>query len=125
MAVMSAGTWRPRCSTRTNVVRVESEDDEYAECKCARKELNVNAVQRAREIVLANEWKGDIRQNMTTIIGAGRVLAKRIDELESAFDLLLSVSLAPVDVSGKRMWDSACRIRFERNLPGAERTDDE
>lgn len=42
------------------------------------------AVKRAKEIVTANEWEGDLRSNMTTVIGAGRVLAKRIDELEKA-----------------------------------------
>lgn len=42
----------------------------------------MNAVQRAKEIVAATEWEGDLRVNMTTVIGAGRVLAKRIEELE-------------------------------------------
>ena len=38
-------------------------------------------VMRAREIVEAVEWSGDIRVNMTRVIGAGRVLAKRVCEL--------------------------------------------
>lgn len=40
------------------------------------------AVERAKNIVRANEWEGDMRVNMTTIIGAGRVLANRVEELE-------------------------------------------
>ena len=42
-----------------------------------------DAITRATEIVHATEWSGDMRVNMTTIIGAGRVLAKRVRELES------------------------------------------
>ena len=45
------------------------------------------AIQRAKDIVAASEWEGDMRVNMTTIIGAGRVLAKRVDELEKAIHL--------------------------------------
>jgi len=41
------------------------------------------AVQHAAEIVAASEWSGDLRVNMTKVIGAGRVLAKRLAELES------------------------------------------
>lgn len=41
------------------------------------------AVERAKDIVRTNEWEGDMRVNMTTIIGAGRVLAKRVEELEA------------------------------------------
>ena len=41
------------------------------------------AVERAKNIVRANEWDGDMRVNMTTVIGAGRVLAKRVEELEA------------------------------------------
>ena len=38
----------------------------------------VDAIDRAREIVAANEWSGDMRANMTKIIGAGRVLARAL-----------------------------------------------
>jgi hypothetical protein len=44
-------------------------------------------IQKAKDIVSASEWEGDLRVNMTTIIGAGRVLAKRVDELEEAVRL--------------------------------------
>lgn len=37
-----------------------------------------DAVGRARDIVAANEWSGDMRANMTTIIGAGRVLSRAL-----------------------------------------------
>ncbi len=40
------------------------------------------AINRAKEIVAAQEWDGDIRVNMTTVIGAGRVLSRRVSELE-------------------------------------------
>lgn len=40
------------------------------------------AIQKAKEIVAAHEWEGDIRVNMTTVIGAGRVLSRRVSELE-------------------------------------------
>ena len=45
------------------------------------------AIQRAKDIVSANVWEGDMRVNMTTVIGAGRVLAKRVEELEKAIHL--------------------------------------
>jgi len=41
------------------------------------------AVERAKNIVRASEWEGDIRVNMKTAIDAGRVLAKRVEELEA------------------------------------------
>jgi monomeric isocitrate dehydrogenase len=41
-------------------------------------------IQQCKNIVRATSWEGDIRVNITTIIGAGRVLAKRVDELEEA-----------------------------------------
>lgn len=44
------------------------------------------AVARAREIVHAVEWRGDMRVNMTTILGAGRVLDKRLTEVEAQRD---------------------------------------
>jgi hypothetical protein len=40
-------------------------------------------VMRAIEIVNAVEWSGDMRVNMTCVVGAGRVLAKRVNELQS------------------------------------------
>lgn len=43
----------------------------------------MNAIERAKQIVSANEWDGDMRVNFTTIHDAGRVLAKHIDELEA------------------------------------------
>ena len=45
--------------------------------------MSKEATERATGIVRATEWSGDMRINMTTIIGAGRVLAKRVGELES------------------------------------------
>jgi hypothetical protein len=42
-----------------------------------------SAVKRAQEIVAATEWDGDMRVNITTIIGAGRVLNKRLQEREA------------------------------------------
>lgn len=42
------------------------------------------AIQKAKDIVSATEWEGDLRVNMTNVIGAGKVLAKRVDELEEA-----------------------------------------
>jgi hypothetical protein len=43
-------------------------------------------IQQCKNIVRATSWEGDIRVNITTIIGAGRVLAKRVDELEEALE---------------------------------------
>jgi hypothetical protein len=40
------------------------------------------AINKSKEIVAAEEWEGDIRVNMTTVIGAGRVLSRRVNELE-------------------------------------------
>ena len=37
---------------------------------------------RAREFIHATEWEGDLRRNLMNAIGAGRVLANRITELE-------------------------------------------
>ena len=42
-----------------------------------------SVVKRAQEIVAATQWSGDMRVNMTTIIGAGRVLAKRLEEVRA------------------------------------------
>ena len=52
--------------------------------------LRAAAVARAKDIVRADEWKGDIRVNMTTVIGAGRVLAKRLEEMEAERDELVA-----------------------------------
>jgi monomeric isocitrate dehydrogenase len=46
--------------------------------------IEPKAVQQCKDIVRATTWEGDIRVNITTIIGAGRILAKRVDELEEA-----------------------------------------
>lgn len=46
----------------------------------------IDALQRAIDIVRAVEWEGDLRVNMTTVIGAGRVLAKWIEDIEAAID---------------------------------------
>ena len=50
--------------------------------------LTQDAVKRAKEIVAAVEWSGDMRVNMTTAISAGRVLAKRLAELEQAIAVI-------------------------------------
>ena len=42
----------------------------------------MNELTRAREYIHATEWAGDLRRNLMNAIGAGRVLAKRITELE-------------------------------------------
>ena len=39
-----------------------------------------NTLTRALEIVNAVEWSGDARVNLTTVIGAGRVIAKAYAE---------------------------------------------
>lgn len=41
------------------------------------------AILRALAIVNATEWSGDIRVNMNTVIGAGRVLAKALAVTET------------------------------------------
>ena len=46
------------------------------------------AVARALEIVSATEWSGDMRVNMTRIIGAGKVLSKRLEETEAEIERL-------------------------------------
>lgn len=46
------------------------------------------AVDRAKQIVAAETWSGDMRVNATTIIGAGRVLAKRLAELDAEVEKL-------------------------------------
>ncbi|MAH49395.1 hypothetical protein CMI37_26460 [Candidatus Pacearchaeota archaeon] len=40
------------------------------------------AIERAMNIADTVEWSGDMRVNMTTALGAARVLAKRVKELE-------------------------------------------
>ncbi len=49
----------------------------------AKEDKRAKAVKRAKAIVQATEWSGDNRVNMTTIITAGRVLLKYIEELEA------------------------------------------
>lgn len=44
--------------------------------------MNNPAVERAKEIVRTDQWGGNQRANMTKLIGAGRVLAKRVELLE-------------------------------------------
>ena len=44
----------------------------------------MDAIERAKEIVAASEWSGDLRANMTRVVGAGRILAKHIKEQENA-----------------------------------------
>jgi hypothetical protein len=56
----------------TSVMSAESEESM----------IEPKAVQQCKDIVRATTWEGDIRVNITTIIGAGRILAKRVDELE-------------------------------------------
>lgn len=51
-------------------------------------ELRNNAVKRAAEIVSTSEWSGDLRVNLTTVIGAGRVLLKRLAEQSDELDAL-------------------------------------
>lgn len=46
------------------------------------------AIAHAQEIVNASEWSGDMRVNMTRVIGAGRVLNKALKELQSEIELL-------------------------------------
>jgi monomeric isocitrate dehydrogenase len=58
----------------TSVMSAESEESM----------IEPKAVQQCKDIVRATTWEGDIRVNITTIIGAGRILAKRVDELEEA-----------------------------------------
>ena len=43
-------------------------------------------IERAKGIVAATEWSGDMRVNMNTVIDAGRVLARRLEELESILE---------------------------------------
>lgn len=40
-------------------------------------------VRRAKEIIMTEEWTSDMRANMNRIIGASRVLMKRVEELEA------------------------------------------
>ena len=49
-------------------------------------EVRAAAVNRAIEIVNATEWWGDMRVNMTTLIGAGRVLAKALTDAANPAD---------------------------------------
>jgi hypothetical protein len=60
----------------TSVMSAESEESM----------IEPKAVQQCKDIVRATTWEGDIRVNITTIIGAGRILAKRVDELEKVLD---------------------------------------
>jgi hypothetical protein len=46
------------------------------------------AVERAKEIVRADEWHGDLRVNMTRVVGAGRVLAKEVEKLSEYAETL-------------------------------------
>ena len=61
------------------------------------------AVKRAIEIVNAVEWEGDMRVNMTTVVGASRVLAKRVAELEKwqseATDAIKSAAVRFLDAA--------------------------
>ena len=45
--------------------------------------MSDKAIERALQIVNAVEWSGDMRVNMTTVLGAGRVLAKALEMAES------------------------------------------
>ena len=56
------------------------------------------AVKRALEIVNAVEWSGNLEVNMTTALGAGRVLAKRLAIVES------ELSTAKAEVERLRMY---------------------
>ena len=69
---------------------------------------NEEAVTRSKRIVNATEWEGDLRANITTVLGAGRVLAKRVAELEADLPSAMMHLLAIEDViPGK--WLSDCR----------------
>lgn len=42
------------------------------------------AITRAREIAWVTEWRGDMRVNMTRVVGAARTLAKAYDAINQA-----------------------------------------
>ncbi len=44
--------------------------------------MSHTAIAKAQQIVAADEWRGDHRVNLTTVVGAGRVLSHRVSELE-------------------------------------------
>ena len=49
----------------------------------------MDAIERAKDIVNASEWVGDMGVNMTTLIGAGRCLAKRVVQLEASLEAII------------------------------------
>ena len=61
-------------------------------------------ISHAMEIVNANEWSGDTRVNMTTVIGAGRVLARRVEELELIIVRARQASRKSRDPVDSRAW---------------------
>ena len=78
----------------------------------------MEAVQRAREIVRASEWFGDPRVNMTTLIGAGRVLDKALGEVECLFRDLRDAwfrEMVMVD-NPEREWDGENQRRYREEL---------
>ena len=62
----------------------------------------MDAIERATEIVNASEWSGDMRVNMTRVIGAGRVLAKALAERGAEIERLRDLIPDPRQLSG---WD--------------------
>jgi tRNA(Ile2) C34 agmatinyltransferase TiaS len=44
--------------------------------------LTLQETEHAKAVVAATEWSGDCRVNLTSALAAGRVLARRIEELE-------------------------------------------
>ena len=47
-------------------------------------------IERAKATVNAVEWSGDMRVNLTTVLSAGRILARYIDKLENEQEIAAS-----------------------------------
>ena len=62
----------------------------------------MDAIERATDIVNASEWSGDMRVNMTRVIGAGRVLVKALSERDAEIGRLRELIPDPRELSG---WD--------------------
>lgn len=81
-----------------------------------------DAEERAREIVHAVEWSGDMRANMNRAIGAGRVLAKRLNEEKASRERIIASTIGIMEkmnlesTDGEIQWVSPGETVFEALL---------
>jgi len=59
------------------------------------------AIERAKQIVESDEFHGDLLANMTRVISAGRVLSRRVRELER---IIMNARREEGDALEERAW---------------------